>query len=90
MKWMRKHGRSRANVPQTSLAIDNGATVQFFSNWELLKLIKLFKKMKIRCGGSSFIQCKAGLIHTEMRHLPIQRKKICITKDGIANLLSMG
>ena len=31
-----------------------------------------------------------GHIRNELRHLPLPRGKICITKDVIANLLSMG
>ena len=46
--------------------------------------------MKIYFGGTSFNQCMAGLICKELQHLPLPRKKICIAKDGIANLISMG
>ena len=36
MNWIGGSGRTRANVSQTSLAIDSGATVHSFSNKELL------------------------------------------------------
>ena len=46
---------TRANVPQTTLALDSGATIHFFSNPELLKLIKeSTNKLTVHCGGSSF------------------------------------
>ena len=31
-----------------------------------------------------------GRIRNELKHLPLLRGRICIAKDGIANLLSMG
>ena len=90
MNWMSRNGRTRANVSQTSLAIDSRATVHFFSNPELLRSIKTIKTAKIHCGGTSFDQCEAGLLSRELQHLPLPRKKIFLAKDGIANLLSMG
>ena len=36
MNWVGGSGQTRANVSQTSLAIDSAATVHFFSNKELL------------------------------------------------------
>ena len=86
MGW---NGKTRANVPQTSLAINSGATIHFFSNQELLQLIKPIKKMKIHWGGTSFDPCMAGPIRKKLQHLPLLMKKICIAKDRIANLLSM-
>ena len=90
MNWVGGSGLTRANVSQTSLAIDSGATVHFFSNKDLLQSIKLIKKMKIHCGGSTFDQCHAGRIRKELEYLPLPRKKICIATNGIANLISMG
>ena len=90
MNWVGGSGLTKANVLQTSLAIDSGTTVHFFSNKELLQLIKQIKKMKIHCGGSTFDQCHAGRIRKELQHLPLPRKKICIATNGIANLISMG
>ena len=90
MNWMGRNGRTRANVSQTSLAIDSGATVHFFSNPELLRSIKSIKTAKIHCGGTSFDQCEAGLLRKELRHLPLPRKKIFLAKDGIANLVLLG
>ena len=90
MSWIGGNGKTRANVSQTSLAINSGATVHFFSNKELLQSIKPIKKMKIHCGGSIFDQCMAGRICKELQHLPLPRKKMYIATDGIANLLSMG
>ena len=90
MNWVSGSGLTRANVSQTTLAIDSGATIHFFSNKDLLQSIKLIKKMKIHCGGSTFDQYHAGKIRKELAHLPLPRKKICIATDGIANLISMG
>ena len=42
------------NVPQTSLVLDGGATIHFFSNQKLLQAIKKSdNSMTIHCGGSS-------------------------------------
>ena len=90
MNWVGGSWRTRANVSQTSLAIDSGATVHFFSNKELLQLIKPIEKIKIHCGGSTFDQCHAGMIRKELDHLLLPRKKIYIATNGIANLISMG
>ena len=90
MNWIGGSGRTRANVFQTSLAIDSGITIHFFSNKELLRSIKPIKKMKIHCGGSTFDQCMARRIRKELEHLPVPRKNICIATDGIANLILMG
>jgi len=47
------NGVTRANVPQTTLAIDSGATIHFFSNPELLKLIReIINKFTVHCGGN--------------------------------------
>ena len=51
MGWMYGSGLTRENVPQTSLAIDSGATIYFFSNEELLQSIKATNATKIHCGG---------------------------------------
>ena len=90
MGWMCGSGLTRANVPQTSLVIDSGATIHFFSNEELLQSIKATKAMKIHCGGSTFDRAMIGHIRNELKHLPLPRGKICIIKDRIANLLLMG
>ena len=78
MNWVGGSGRTRANVSQTSLAIDSGAMVHFFSNKELLQSIKPIKKMKIHCGGSTFDQCHAGRIRKELEYLPLPRKKFVL------------
>ena len=44
MNWVGGSGVTRANVSQTSLAIDSGATVHLFSNKELLEFINPIKK----------------------------------------------
>ena len=36
MNWNGNSGVTRANVPQTSVALDSGVTIHFFSNQELL------------------------------------------------------
>ena len=90
MNWMGRNGRTRVNVSQTSLAIDSGATIHFFSNSELQQSIKTIKTAKIHCGGTSFDQCEVGLLRRELQHLPLPKKKIFLDKDEIANLVSLG
>ena len=53
-------GLTRANVPQTSLGIDSGATIHFFSNKDLLQPVKAIKSVKIHCGRSTFNQAMVG------------------------------
>ena len=64
-------GLTRANVPQTSLAIDSGATIHFFSNKELLQSIKATKATKIHCGGLTFGYAMVEHIRNELKHLPL-------------------
>ena len=83
--------KTRANVSQTALALDSGATIHFFSNQELLQAVKESdKSIRIHCGGSTFNQAMVGRLHEELKHLPLPKGDVCIAKDGIANLLSMG
>ena len=89
MSWMCGSGMTRTNVPQTSLVIDSGATIPFFSNKDLLQLVQATKSVKIHCSGSTFDQAMVGQICNELKNLPFPRGGICIAKDGIANLLSM-
>ena len=56
MSWMCGSGMARMNVPQTSLAIDSGATIHFFSNKDLLQSVKATKAVKIHCDRSTFDQ----------------------------------
>ena len=56
MSWIDGSGMTRANVPQTSFAIDSGATIHFFSNQDLLQSVKAIKSMRIHCGGTTFDQ----------------------------------
>ena len=44
MNWVGGSGLTRENVSQTSLDIDSGTTIHFFSNKELLHLIEPIKK----------------------------------------------
>ena len=91
MNWKGSSGLTRANVPQLSLALDSGATILFFSNQELLQAIKKSNKlMTIHCGGSTFNQAMIGRLREELNHLPLPKGEVCIVKDGITNLLSMG
>ena len=90
MSWMCSSGLTRANVPQTSLAIAMCTTIHFFSNKDLLPLVKTTKVMKIHYGGTTFDQVMVGHICKELKHFSLARRKICIANDGIANLLSMG
>ena len=46
--------------------------------------------MKIHCSGLTFDQCHAEKIRKELEYLPLPRKKVYITTNDIANLLSMG
>ena len=91
VSWNGNSGVTRANVPQTSLALDSGATIHFFSNQDLLQAIKKSNKpITIHCGGSTFNQAMMGRLRDELRHLPLPKGEVCIAKDGIANLLSLG
>ena len=61
MNWNSNSGVTRANVPQTSLALDSGTTIHFFSNQELLQAIKKSgNSMTIHCGGTIFDQAMIG------------------------------
>ena len=91
MNWNGSSGVTRENVPQTSLALDSGATIHFFSNQELLQAIKKSdNSMKIHCGGTTSDQVMIGRLRDELKHLPLPKGEVCVTKDGITNLLSMG
>ena len=46
--------------------------------------------MKIHCGRTTFDQTIAGRIHVELKYLSLPKGKVCIGKDGIANLLFVG
>ena len=46
--------------------------------------------MKIHCGGTAFNQVMIGRLRDELKHLPLPKGDVCIAKDGIANLLSIG
>ena len=84
------NGVTRANVPQTTLAIDSGATIHFFSNPELLKLIReIINKFTVHCGGKSFQHGTMGQVRDDLRHLPLPKGEVCLFRDGVANLLSM-
>ena len=90
ISWNGDNGVTRANVPQTSLALDSGATIHFFSNQDLLQAIKKSNKpIKIHCGGSTFNQAIMGRLRDELRHLSLPKGEVCVAKDRIANLLSM-
>ena len=90
MSWMCGSGLTRANVLQTSLAIDSGATIHFFSNEDLLQSVKATKSVKIHCGGSTFNRAMVGWIYIKLKHLPLPRGRICIAKDKIDCMLFMG
>ena len=87
---VRHSGVTRANVPQTSLALDSGATIHFFSNQELLQVIKKSNKsMTVHCSVYTFDQAMIGRLCDELKHLLLRKGKVCVAKDGIANLLPM-
>ena len=91
MNWNGNSGVTRANVLQTSLTLDSGATIHFFSNQELLQAIKKSDNlMTIHCGGTTFDQTMIGCLRDELKHLPLPKGEVCVAKDRIANLLSMG
>ena len=91
ISWNGDNGVTRANIPQTSLVLDSGATIHIFSNQDLLQAIKKSDKpIKIHCGGSTFNQAMMGRLRDELRHLPLPKGEVCVVKDIIANLLSMG
>ena len=46
--------------------------------------------MKIHCGEIIFDQAMIGRLWDELKHLLLPKGDICVAKDGIANLLSMG
>ena len=46
--------------------------------------------MTIHCGGSTFNQAMIGRLRDELNYLPLPKGEVCVAKDGIANLLSMG
>ena len=91
ISWNDDNGVTRANVPQTSLALNSGATIHFFSNQELLQSIKKSdNSMTIHCDRTTFDQAMIGSLRDELKHLPLPKGEVCVAKDGIANLLSMG
>ena len=90
MGWICGSGLTSANVPQTSLAINSGATIHRFSNEDLLHSVKATKETNIHCGGSTFDYAMVGHICNKLKHLPLPKGKICIAKDRIANMLSIG
>ena len=90
ISWSGNSRGTRANVPQTSLALDSGATIHFFSNQDLLQAIKKSDKpITIHCVRSTFNQAMMRRMRDELRHLPLPKGEVCIAKDGITNLLSM-
>ena len=46
--------------------------------------------MKVHFGGTTFDQVLTGRLRDELKHLLLPKGDVCIAKDGIANLLSMG
>ena len=46
--------------------------------------------MTIHYGGTTFDQAMIGRLRDELKHLPLPKGEVCVAKDGIANLLSMG
>ena len=70
MSWMCGSGLTRANAPQTSLAIDSGAAIHFFSNKDILQLVKATKAVNIHCGRLTFDQAMIGRFCNKLKHLP--------------------
>ena len=46
--------------------------------------------MKVHCGETTFDQVMIGRIRDKLKHFPLPKGNVCIAKDSIANLLSMG
>ena len=46
--------------------------------------------MTIYCGRTTFDQVMIGRLRDELKHLPLPKGEVCVAKDGISNLLSMG
>ena len=83
---------TRANVQQTSLVLDSGVTIHFFSNADLLYMLqenKESEKYTVHCGGQSSKHGTMGRLKNELQHLPLLKEEICLYTDGVANLLSM-
>ena len=61
------------------------------SNQDLLQLPKESNKsVKIHCSGTTFDQVMIGRLQDELKYLPLPRGDVCIAKDGIVNLVSIG
>ena len=88
--WMGGNGMTRENFPQTSLVLESGATIHFLSNQNLPQSFNATKLMKIHCGGKAFDPAMIGRICDKLKYLSLSKGNVCIVKDGIANLLSMG
>ena len=86
-----RNKRTRANVPQTALVLDSGATIQFFSNERMMKNIHDDDEpVKIHCGRKLWNQYAVGEPYDKLKHLPLLQEPMYITKDEIRNLLSLG
>ena len=80
-----------ANVPQTVLVLDSGATIHFFSNENMMKDIHNGPEpLRIHCGGKSWDQYAVGELCDDLKHLSLPQGPMYIAKDGIGNLLSLG
>ena len=85
-----RKGMTRANVPQNTLALDSGASVHFFSNENLMeKCYELGRASTIHCGGISSSYSTVGILNKELKKLPLPQGPVYVTKNGIANLVSL-
>ena len=87
-----KGGMTRANVNQMALVLDSGATIDFFSNLKLMKWLRTLHaedEMTIHCGSETIEHRTMGVLLDELQDLPLPRGEVCVSEDGIANLLSM-
>ena len=90
IKGLKNGIMTRANVPQTVLVLDSGATIHFFSNENMMKNIHDGPEpLIIHCGGKSWNQYAIGELCDDLKHLPLPQGSMYIAKDGIGNLLSL-
>ena len=78
------NGVTRANAPQTSLALDSSATIHISSSQEVLHAIKKSNNlMTIHYGVTTLDQAMIGRLQDESEYLHLQKGEVCVVKDGI-------
>ena len=72
LKFKSQGDVTRANVQQTSLVLDSGATIHFFGNVDLLYMLqekKESEKYTVHCGGRSFKHRTMGRLREESSNI---------------------